>query len=468
MLVQKTVKVPIHYATTKNKLHMLDRLTARLTYAVKVWGEVIERHGIRTRRELQRLDHQHSVREATGLSAGFVQQCGNQTLWMWESYRELHSMWEDAIKKARARGDEVRLRKLLKRKPSKPFHGKNATGKKTPTRFDYRTGEIQRSERAKLSSWLTRISTLKKYEKLIIFLNPSSYHIELLERGEIRDFQLVKHGKKYYTHIVVQYEIEEQPTHAVRGVDLGIRRSAATVLLRPDRPLRREDFSIVEDGLKRRRLNKLNERVAELKHARKWKALKRMREKWRRVAEYHDRMMAKRVAEISESCLVAMGYPKWIKADNYRGNGKRALRRKLVRWSYGRMIRYIVEECTERGIKTLRANERWSSMRCHQCGSRNTERLAQSTIYCHTCGLTYNADFNAAINIGSGFLAKPLSRGVQLNHPELWMNRLEKLGSTEAAFLRRVAVHICPASSTRRHECGPQVRARQDGVPHPR
>ena len=51
MLVQKTVKVPIHYATTKNKLHVLDRLTARLTYTVKLWSEVIERHGIRTRRE---------------------------------------------------------------------------------------------------------------------------------------------------------------------------------------------------------------------------------------------------------------------------------------------------------------------------------------------------------------------------------------------------------------------------------
>jgi len=42
MLVQKTVKVPIHYATTKNKLRVLDRLTARLTYAVKLWSEVFE------------------------------------------------------------------------------------------------------------------------------------------------------------------------------------------------------------------------------------------------------------------------------------------------------------------------------------------------------------------------------------------------------------------------------------------
>ena len=434
MLVQKTAKVPIHYATTKNKLYVLDRLTARLTYAVKLWSKVIERHGIRTRRELQQLKYQHFVRDHTGLSAGFVQQCGNQALWMWESHRELHSKWQKAVEKVRARGDESRLRKLLEREPSKPFQGKDSK-RKIPTRFDYRTGEVERSEHAKLSSRLVRISTLKKRQKLVVFLNPSSYHLGLLERGEIRDFQLVKHGKKYYAHIVLRYEVQDQPIHAVRGVDLGVRRSAATVLLRPDRPLRRENFSVIGDGLKRRRLSQLNERVAELQQTKKWNALKRIRDKRGRVAEYYDRLTAKQIAEISSGCLVAIGYPKGIKADNYRGNGKRALRRRLTRWSYGRIIRYIKEECAERGIEAVGPNEFRSSMACHRCGSLNTERPIQSTFTCLNCGLIYNADFNSAMNIGSSILAVPRSRGVQLNHPELRMNWPKRPGSAEAAGL---------------------------------
>jgi len=432
MLVQKTVKVPIHYATTANKIHVLGKLTARLTYAVRLWSELIEQHDIRTRKELQNLGHQYFVQEITGLSAGFVQQCGNMALWMWESYRELHGRWEKAVERARVVGDEQRLRKLLKREPSKPFHGKSYN-RKIPTRFDYRTGEVQRSKRAKLSPLLIRISTLKRYEKLTVFLNPSSYHLEVLERGEVRDFQIVKHGEKYYTHIVVRYEVEDQPIHAVRGVDLGIRRGAATVSLCPGRPLRQEDFSVIKDGLKKQRLNRLNERVADLQRAEKWKALKRMRGKRRRVAEYHDRLISKRIAEISESCLVVVGHPEGIKADNYRGNGKRALRRELVGWSYGRITKYIKEECAERGIKVLEADERWSSITCHRCGSRNTERRCQSTIHCYSCGLIYNADFNAAINIGSDFWAGPGAEGVQMNHPKLRMNRLEKLGNAEAA-----------------------------------
>lgn len=65
----------------------------------------------------------------------------------------------------------------------------------------------------------------------------------------------------------------------------------------------------------------------------------------------------------------------------------------------------------------------------------STERLTQSVIHCYNCGLTYNADFNAAINIGSSILAEPRSQEVQLNHPELRMNQPERLGSAEATGL---------------------------------
>jgi hypothetical protein len=34
----RTLKVPVHYATTKRKIQILNKLTARLTYAVKRWS----------------------------------------------------------------------------------------------------------------------------------------------------------------------------------------------------------------------------------------------------------------------------------------------------------------------------------------------------------------------------------------------------------------------------------------------
>jgi len=433
MRVVKTVKIPVHYATTKRKLDILNKLTARLTYGVWLWSQIIRANDIRTRSGLRKAELERQVREQTGLSAAFVQCCADTALWMWRSYWKLNSEWKRRIKQARRVGDERWLGKLMKREPQPPFS--NGLQHKIPIWFDYRIGSLEEAETIKLSPRVVRISTLKKGERITVLLNPAKYHLNLLERGEIKSFQIVKRGKKFYVHVKVEYEVQDQPVSAVRGVDLGIRRSAATVLLRPNEPLRRGDFSVIEDGLKRQWLNQLNERVAELQQAKKWKALRRMCGKRRRVAEYCDRLTAKRVAEISDGCVVAIGYPKGIKYENYRGNGKRKLRRLMTRWAYGRIIRYVREECAEKGIKVAESNERWSSITCHQCGSRNTERLTQSVVHCYNCGLVYNADFNAAINIGSSILAEPRSRGVQLNHPELRMNWPERSGSAEAIGL---------------------------------
>ena len=407
MQVVKTVKIPVHYTTTKRKLDILNRLTARLTYGVWLWSRIIEANGTRTRSGLRKREFEQEVREQTGLNAAFAQCCADTALWMWKSYWKLHSEWEKKVAGAQRECNERWLCKLMKREPQPPFS--NGLKHKIPIWFDYRIGSLEHSE-IKLSPRVIRISTLKRGERITILLNPAKYHLSLLERGEIKSFQIVKREGKFYAHVKVEYEVQDQPVRAVRGVDLGVRRSTATVLLRSDQSLRRDGFSVIRDGEKAHRLSELSKKVAKLQQLKKWEALKRMRNKRRRVAEYYDRLTAKRIAEISSGCIVAIGYPKGIKYENYRGNGKRKLRRLMAHWAYGRIIRYTIEECAERSIEAMTPDERWSSMTCHRCGSRNTERLIQSIIHCYECGLTYNADFNGAINIGSSILAVPRSR----------------------------------------------------------
>ncbi|MDI6884696.1 MAG: transposase, partial [Hadesarchaea archaeon] len=287
MQVVKTVKIPVHYATTKRKLDILNRLTARLTYGVRLWSQIIEANDIRSRSGLRKAEFEHQVREQTGLGAAFVQCCADTALWMWESYRKLHREWRKRLGQARREGDKRWLRKLMKREPQPPLS--NGLRHKIPIWFDYRIGSLERSEEIEISPCIIRISTLKRGERLTVLLNPAKYHLDLLGRGEIKSFQLVKRGKKFHVHVKVEYEVQDQPVRAVRGIDLGIKRSAATVLLHPNRPLCRGDFSVIRDGEKVQRLNELNRRVARLQLLRKWEALKRIRSKRRRVAEYYDR-----------------------------------------------------------------------------------------------------------------------------------------------------------------------------------
>jgi len=223
----------------------------------------------------------------------------------------------------------------------------------------------------------------------------------------------VKRDGWYRVHVCVKYEVPGVGVRAVRGIDLGVRRAMATVLLKPAQPLRRGDLSILRDGEKKHRLDMLSRRDAGLQRARKWEPLKPTKHKRRHVAEYYDRLDAIRIAQSAQmdGSMVALGYPKGIKYENYRGNGQGRLRRMLQqRFPYARRVKYLVQECMERGLEIEVVAEAWTSILCHRYSSVNTRRPSQVEFWCLDCGLRYNADWNAAINIGSVFLPAALRR----------------------------------------------------------
>jgi transposase len=406
MLVVRTLKIPVHYAVTEHKLSILNSLTARTTYGVWLWSKLFKQHDLKGSYADRRLFYEQVKRDA---KLGTMTQCCFDTAsWMWESYREAHKSWRGNVTIARRLGDKRWLRKLLQREPQEPFT--NGIQGKVPIWFDSRFGAIERSKQMKLCPYVARVSTLRKGVKLTIPLNPARYHLQTLKQVILKSFQLVKRDGKYYVHVKTECHVLDQPVYVVRGIDLGVKRSIASVMQKPNQPLRSSDFAILEDGLRRDRLNHLERHIAELQEAQKWEPLKRIRHKRLHVGEYYDRLAAKQVAATSQNALVVVGYPKGIKYENFKGNGKARLRKTIAHWTYGREIRYIQEECVKVGVPTEAPNELWSSRTCHRCGSRHTERLTQSIFHCWDCELVYNADYNASINIGSRFLPKATTR----------------------------------------------------------
>ena len=406
LLVVKTVRVPVHYALTKRKLSILDSLTARTTYGVWLWSKLFRERKLKGSYGDRRLFYGQVKRDAK--LGTMAQCCFDTSAWMWRSYREVHKAWGRQVAIARRNEDRKWLHKLLRREPQEPFT--NGLKGKVPIWFDNRFGTIEKSKHVKLCPYVARVSTLRRGIKLTIPLNPAKYHLGMLEKGVMKSFQLVKRHGKYYVHVKMEFQVPDQPVHAVRGLDLGVKRSMASVMLRPNQPLKSSGFTILRDGLKQDRLNRLEKRIGELQRARKWEALKRFRHKRLHVSEYYDRLAAKLIAATSHGSLVAIGYPKGVKYENPKGNGKPHLRKQLARWTYARIIRYIREECAKQGIPTEAPNELWSSRTCHRCGTRHTERLTQSLFHCWNCEFIYNADYNAAINIGSSFLPRAATR----------------------------------------------------------
>ena len=55
MQVRKTLKIPVHYDTTKTKLEKLERLTARITFVIRLISELITEHTQLDRKTIRKL-----------------------------------------------------------------------------------------------------------------------------------------------------------------------------------------------------------------------------------------------------------------------------------------------------------------------------------------------------------------------------------------------------------------------------
>lgn len=385
----RTLKIPIHYLTTKRKLSILSRLTARLTYAVRLFCEEVSKAGEvpRSRKDIR--EFSGYVVEKTGLSAGFIQQAEDVVLWMWRSYREQYREWKFMLKQAKK--ENKWYEKLLRREPSPPCTSKRSKLKKIPTWFDNRTGEIQKAS-IKLTEWVIHISTLEKGETMDVLLNPSEWHKEMLQNAErIKSFQIVKKNEKYYVHVLCMYRVFSPESKGLAGVDLGLNRPLSAVLV--DKGFH---FSIIRNG-KRERLKQLENRVGHLQRLEKWNTLKKLRHKRLNVAKEYDRKLAKEYAETSEGYIAFIGYPQRIIYQKFKGNGERLGRKMLHGWSFLRQAHYIIHEKAKNGDKAEIINEWWTSSKCWKCGAK-VQRPKQSRVICEN-GHQYDADFNGCMNI---------------------------------------------------------------------
>ncbi len=427
--VKKTIRVPVHYDVTKNKMDILNSLTERITYGIRLISEVVydlvkDVEG--TDEELQFLKinvieeiiYNSNIIEKTGLSSGFIQQCINKVIFSYKSYRELHKEWEGKIERVEKRFEESRddkermkgekwLEKLRKREPSKPDFRE-----KTSCRFDYRTGNIVRWDEGKLSKLWIKISTLEKGKTICIPLNPSVYHLNQLKDVIVDDFEIIKGGNsrknknkgKYYIHVSITKIVEEKSINSVGGIDQGLNKSIAAVLIGlDDKDLTFPREEQLLDSAKVELLEKYDDIVASLQEAEKWGKLRQMRGKRENVSTYHDWCLTKKVAEFTKGSYLAIGNSKF-RQGMFRGNEMPTLRKRIGKWTYGRQRKMISFKRSEMGYRTELIDEYGTSRECCQCGSKLTTRKYEdgfSYLLCHSCGIKKDADANAGYRIAT-------------------------------------------------------------------
>jgi len=443
LLVRKTLKLPIG-ELTKNKLDVLDRLTARLTFATKLWLEVIRLERTTSRLKIER--HRKEIQVRTGLNAAFAQATRDRALWMWRSYRALYREWcyrvrklERFLKRAKdpklRRKLEHRLYRFKRREPSEP-----TIARKQPIMFDQRIGRIEHSQKAKHFKLWARISTLKLREILQLPLHSYPYADKYLRsRGwSVKSFQLVRNCRleRWEAHVVVEREFVPRAPRSIVGVDLGMR--CLETAVRIDAEGIRDSFRVEKEQHKWffKQMHELNNRIAKLQRLGKHEVLKKLRNERQNLAEdFRQKLAVEFVANLKKGDFVAVGIPERIRDElGWKGNGNKVQRKRLNRWSFKRQARWIRGKALERGIITVELNEHGTTHRCYLCGLRMAE-LGERMLRCTSCGLEIDRDVNGAINIALEAMANLgalQGLGAFVNMPELRMIGLKKPLSAEA------------------------------------
>ncbi len=423
-----SVKIPIRWGMmTKRQRTRLNQITGRDSRIIKAYLGVIERNetdlltsGKLNRVNVSKLDkltltasrgvaERHYVlhdfkKRFTNISVNEFQECRDTAVAMWQSY--------------------------LEKGGSKPLKARGYTSRKIPRFVFKQRFEFIYTPDREIKHWLVIRDSLDSsrrssriHDKLAIPLSPSSYHLNKMNEGIVKTVRLFRDStRKWWAIFTVTLRVESlhslgKPS-AVFAIDLGIKKTACTVLLT------RSGYKHVRywrQGKKIGHMKRYDKRVACLQREKEdllkmnkdthgvAKELRELNCKRNRISIEYDRKLVKdlcdHILEISEKfdLYVCIGRVKGIRNRARKGNHRgRAFRGMIHRWSFARVSEILKHKLETLGYNSRRfysAPEAWTSIMCHKCGHKGM-RPKQNLFICHTCGYRANADLNGAINIG--------------------------------------------------------------------
>jgi len=210
---------------------------------------------------------------------------------------------------------------------------------------------------------------------------------------------LVERDGRWWLHVVVSVPAPEvEPTDAVVGVDLGIKRPAVTS---NNHFLGQRRWKAIEGRYFKsiRALQKKGTKSAK-RHLRK---LKRRRARFRKDA---DHVLSKQiVAAAAPGDTIVIENLKDIRK-RMKAQRRSSTKRRMHSWPFASLKAKIEYKAEERGCMVVAVDPRHTSQKCSCCGhtARNNRR-SQSVFICRQCGNQLNADLNAARNIAAKYRA---------------------------------------------------------------
>ncbi|MGC9778607.1 MAG: transposase [Candidatus Heimdallarchaeota archaeon] len=323
--ITKTLKFII--ITDKKQSDILNKITARRTYAIRKYLELIEkeeeliqpqRKYFESRlRELtiktkNRPNVPFDFKELTGLNTSDLMCCSYTAVEIWRTYRATFDKWEKRYEKAsiatiltihsnidfETNGQiinfsssiedvittfsETRFKhRIMKSKPSPPLQSHKYQPKKIPTKLKfpgnliaYRKNKIANFCKIRNSKLFIKISTLVKGQPLELELGYYKDQLKELKERKFKSGIIFKNTqkKRWEFHAYIQKEplkhTNNENPKAILGIDLGQVIDATVVVLVEGEKVSQERIHFFKEGDLRRRKFNLQQRIRVLQRIR--------------------------------------------------------------------------------------------------------------------------------------------------------------------------------------------------------
>jgi len=345
------------------------------------------------------------------ISTDELQECRESAISTYKSYLELSKIQNSKLSIDKPRKEQGSLSRTI-------LYNGGARG-----RFSI-NNDILSVRDSMDTNWLIVNGVKKKvkHNRLKIPLKLGKYHVKQISKGKIASLRFSKRDGIHYANFSINSQIESQDVKgkpkAVMGIDLGINKTAFTVVMTETGIQHRKtwhsdnkfkELSRLEDqiaSLQREYYHRINNSIGRGNISRKLKELKDRR---KIVSLEYDRILVKElvahIQDISQTfnLQIGIGKLKGIRKKGRKGNGKgKKFRKKLNSWAFFRFTKLLEHKLSEIGLKNklFAIDEYWTSIFCYKCNNKG-KRPTQSFFKCLNtqCGVRNNADFNGAMNI---------------------------------------------------------------------
>lgn len=266
-----------------------------------------------------------------------------------------------------------------------------------PTSIDYDQRIFVWRERDESVSLTTVVG------RIHVPLKIGGYQREALSGKEPTCARVVRQGKDWFIHIVIDEEPPEKKGGPPLGIDLGIRNIAT---MSTGRQISGARVQAVKNGFARVRASLQSKGSRGAK-----RVLARLSGRERRFISWVNHNVSKSI--ISEVSKNGYGVVRFEDLNGIRERTKcwsKHKNRMMSGWSFGELQKFSEYKAERAGLVVEFVNPAWTSQACSFCGKRGVR--TGEDFFCTTCGHAH-ADWNAARNIAAGGVEPREIRGLR-------------------------------------------------------